>query len=48
MYSKLGVDIIKANVGPGFACTTRKVTGFGVPTISGLYDVVTVAKKIRC
>jgi IMP dehydrogenase len=45
MYSRLGVNIIKANVGPGFACTTRKVTGFGVPSISGLYDVVTVAKK---
>lgn len=45
LYCQLGVDIIKANVGPGFACTTRKVTGFGVPTISGLYDVVTAAKN---
>jgi len=45
MYCKIGVNIIKANVGPGFACTTRKITGFGVPTISGLYDVVTVADK---
>ena len=45
MFCKAGVDIIKANVGPGYACTTRKITGFGVPTISGLYDVATIAKE---
>jgi len=45
VYCKNGVNIIKANVGPGFACTTRKETGFGVPSISGLYDVVTVARE---
>ncbi|MBI4140465.1 guanosine monophosphate reductase [Candidatus Woesearchaeota archaeon] len=45
LYCKNGVNIIKANVGPGFACTTRKETGFGVPSISGLYDVVTVARE---
>ncbi|MBI4141363.1 guanosine monophosphate reductase [Candidatus Woesearchaeota archaeon] len=44
-FCQKGVNIIKANVGPGFACTTRKETGFGVPSISGLYDVVTVAKE---
>ena len=42
-YANAGVNIIKANVGPGFSCTTRKVTGFGVPTITGLYNVVTIA-----
>ena len=45
LFCKNGVDIIKANVGPGFACTTRKITGFGVPSITGLYDVVMVARE---
>lgn len=45
LYCNKGVNIIKANVGPGFACTTRKETGFGVPSISGLYDVVAVANE---
>ena len=33
-YSDLvnaGADCVKVGIGPGSACTTRKVTGFGVP-----------------
>ncbi|MBU0758719.1 MAG: guanosine monophosphate reductase [Nanoarchaeota archaeon] len=39
-----GADGIKAGVGPGFNCITRKVTGFGIPMISGLYEISLVAK----
>lgn len=39
----LGVDAIKVGIGPGAACTTRTVTGFGVPQLSAImtaYDVL--------
>lgn len=29
-----GVDIVKLGIGPGSACTTRKMTGVGVPQLS--------------
>lgn len=31
-----GADIIKVGIGPGAACTTREVTGFGVPQLTAL------------
>jgi len=34
----IGVDAIKVGVGPGAVCTTRKVTGFGVPQLSAISD----------
>ena len=37
-----GADAVKVGVGPGAACTTRMVTGFGVPQFSAIYNV---AKK---
>ena len=40
-----GVDAIKVGVGPGSICTTRIVTGVGVPQIHALQDCVAVAKK---
>jgi IMP dehydrogenase len=33
-----GADIIKVGVGPGAACTTRMMTGVGVPQFSALLD----------
>ncbi len=36
---KLGVDIIKVGIGPGSICTTRLVTGIGVPQISAILNV---------
>jgi len=33
-----GVDAIKVGIGPGAACTTRIVTGFGVPQFSAIQD----------
>jgi len=41
----LGVDVIKVGIGPGAACTTRKVTGCGVPQLSAILDCVTIAKE---
>ena len=33
-----GVDIVKVGIGPGSACTTRIVTGVGVPQFSAVVD----------
>jgi len=34
----LGVDAIKVGIGPGAACSTRNVTGFGIPQLSAILD----------
>lgn len=34
-----GVSAIKVGIGPGAACTTRAVTGFGVPQLTAIMDV---------
>jgi len=36
---KMGVDGIKVGIGPGSICTTRVVTGAGVPQLSAIMDV---------
>lgn len=35
-----GVDAIKVGVGPGSICTTRVVTGIGVPQVTAIIDAV--------
>ncbi|MFH0868249.1 MAG: guanosine monophosphate reductase [Candidatus Woesearchaeota archaeon] len=40
-----GADVIKVNVGSGAACTTRLITGYGVPEIKAIYETSLVAKK---
>ncbi|SCC04013.1 IMP dehydrogenase [Gilliamella intestini] len=40
-----GVSAIKVGIGPGSICTTRIVTGVGVPQISAIMDAVEVAQK---
>ncbi|MDQ1237194.1 MAG: IMP dehydrogenase [Wigglesworthia glossinidia] len=35
-----GVDAVKVGIGPGSICTTRIVTGVGVPQITAISDVV--------
>lgn len=42
---KAGVDAIKVGIGPGSICTTRIVTGVGVPQITAIMDSVAVARK---
>ncbi len=40
-----GADGVKVGVGPGSICTTRVVAGVGVPQISAVADVVSIAAK---
>ena len=39
-----GVDAVKIGIGPGSICTTRVVTGAGVPQISAIIECVNAAK----
>lgn len=40
-----GADIVKVGIGPGSICTTRVVAGVGVPQLTAIYDVASVARK---
>jgi len=41
-----GVDAIKVGVGPGSICTTRVVTGVGVPQVTAIQDAVAGASGV--
>ena len=41
---KAGADAVKVGIGPGSICTTRVVTGVGVPQISAIANVVEALK----
>lgn len=41
---ELGVDAVKVGVGPGSICTTRIVTGAGIPQITAIADVFKVTE----
>jgi IMP dehydrogenase len=40
----LGVDAVKVGVGPGSICTTRVVSGCGVPQITAIAEVARIAR----
>ncbi|RBP44105.1 IMP dehydrogenase [Garciella nitratireducens] len=40
-----GADAVKVGIGPGSICTTRVVSGVGVPQITAIYDCAQVADK---
>ena len=42
---KLGVDGVKVGIGPGSICTTRVVTGVGVPQITAIAQCARAARK---
>ena len=42
---KAGADCLKVGVGPGSICTTRVIAGIGVPQITAIRKVCSVAKK---
>ncbi len=41
-----GADAVKVGVGPGSICTTRIIAGVGVPQLSAVLDVVSVAGEV--
>ena len=41
-----GADAVKVGIGPGSICTTRVVTGVGVPQISAIMEVRQVLKEL--
>lgn len=41
--SDAGVDAVKVGIGPGAICTTRVVTGVGIPQITAIMNAVPVA-----
>lgn len=42
---EMGVDAVKIGIGPGSICTTRVVSGIGVPQITAIMDAYEVAKE---
>ena len=42
---KAGADGIKVGIGPGSICTTRIIAGVGVPQLTAIFNVISVAKK---
>lgn len=40
-----GVDVIRVGIGPGSICTTRIVTGMGVPQLTAISEVCRAAKN---
>ncbi|MGI9548875.1 MAG: IMP dehydrogenase [Bdellovibrionales bacterium] len=43
---KAGADIVKVGIGPGSICTTRIVSGVGVPQISAVIECSQAARKL--
>ncbi len=41
---ELGADAVKVGIGPGSICTTRVVTGVGMPQLSAIMDVADVTR----
>jgi IMP dehydrogenase len=44
---RLGADAIKVGIGPGSICTTRIVTGVGVPQVTAIMNCASVAFKAK-
>lgn len=42
---KAGADVVKVGVGPGSICTTRVVTGVGVPQLSAVMEVAEFTRE---
>lgn len=45
--AKAGADAVKVGVGPGSICTTRIVSGFGVPQLSAIMECVDAVKNYK-
>lgn len=44
---KAGADAVRVGIGPGTICTTRIVTGVGVPQITALLETARAARKFK-
>lgn len=44
---KAGADAVKVGIGPGSICTTRVVSGVGVPQLSAISDVYEVCRSLN-
>jgi IMP dehydrogenase len=42
-----GVDAVKVGMGPGSICTTRVISGAGVPQITAIMDTVKAARRLK-
>lgn len=42
-----GADAVKVGIGPGAICTTRMITGFGVPQFTAIKECAQIAAKLR-
>jgi IMP dehydrogenase len=42
---KAGVDAVKVGIGPGSICTTRVISGVGVPQITAVYEAAKAAQQ---
>lgn len=43
---KAGADVVKVGIGAGSICTTRMISGVGVPQVTAILDCAQVAKKL--
>jgi len=44
--ASIGADAVKVGIGAGSVCTTREVTGFGVPQLTAILDCARIDKPI--
>lgn len=44
---KAGADVLRVGVGPGSICTTRVITGMGVPQVTALLEVARACKGTK-
>ena len=44
---KAGADAVKVGIGPGSICTTRVISGIGVPQITAVYEATQAAKDSK-
>ena len=47
ILSEWGADIIKVGIGPGSACTTRIMTGYGIPQFTAVLNCTEKKKDLR-
>lgn len=43
--AEAGADAVKVGIGPGSICTTRVISGVGIPQISAIHNVASVMRK---